>query len=1026
KVFDAGATETGRPYFVMELVRGLPITEYCDARKLGIRERLALVADVCDALQHAHQKGVIHRDIKPSNVLVSEIADRPIVKIIDFGVAKATTARLTEKTVYTEFRQMIGTPEYMSPEQAGHGAEDVDTRTDVYSAGVLLYELLTGATPFDSQRLRSAAYGEIQRIIREEDPPRPSTRITSKPETLGAVAQMRSTPPAKLPGAIRGDLDWIVMKAMDKERARRYDSAGDMSRDIQRFLAGEAVQAAPPGRAYVARKFVRRHRGAVLASGLLLLVLVAGLVGTSLGFFNSEWQRGIAVAEKKRADQKADEALAAEAAASRHAYSASMLSACQAMALNQPSVARGFLDGAPANLRGWEWRVLDSRLDTSVRSLPCAMSGWKAAEDNWAYELIPHPDGRSFFTIRAFEIDAAQRWDAATGNLLARYPRPASSVPSTVSPTRCVLASDGSRLCMFCGRPRSIGAPGVELWNLDTNSSIMRAAVSNVPPGEGLLAVSPDGARVVRCPDRGGLLTLQDVRTGAALATAPRGKASWGVFSPDGKLLVYTDERGNLQLVHGDTLLPVATLGGHKNALHSIVFSADDRFLATASIDTTARIWDLSAEPPSCVVLQHPGQVETVALSADSSIAATMGGDLAIRVWDARTGDMLGLYSTDRLVRGAVMVMPDGRSVAGRERDGTVRFWDITADSTVNLRGHKGYINAALLAEKPGIIVSAAWDGWHGAPGCVRFWDAPTGQEIASIGEPGEVAYTLAVSPDGRCAVASLTRTPGPWTPAPEEGSCRLIIVDLRTAAVRVVPLERINGEHERAYATVFDATGEYFAVGRGGRIEIRRASDGAIVRIRTDGIAPFLRCIAWSPDGRTIACFASSNPSGAIGQREPVLILNADTLATERSFDASSPFCIVFSRDSRTLLSGARDGIVRAYNAATGAQIGAFQAHDRLVSGIAPSPDGTRLATVGGDEGDVIVWDTTTPPPYERVARFHEDGFVGGAVWDSTGTRLIGACDKTIRIWDDTPLRERVAMRQARAAALKTVEPLV
>jgi serine/threonine protein kinase len=191
---------------------------------------------------------------------VTELGDKPLPKIIDFGVAMATTARLTEKTVYTEFRQMIGTPEYMSLEQAGQSADDVDTRTDVYAVGILLYELLTGATPFDSRRLRSAAYGEIQRIIREEDPPRPSTRISDKPETLATVVQLRSTPPTKLSGVIQGELDWIVMKAMEKDRARRYDSAGSMGRDIQRYLAGKAVQAAPPGRAYLVRKFAREQR----------------------------------------------------------------------------------------------------------------------------------------------------------------------------------------------------------------------------------------------------------------------------------------------------------------------------------------------------------------------------------------------------------------------------------------------------------------------------------------------------------------------------------------------------------------------------------------------------------------------------------------------------------------------------------------------------------------------------------------------------------------------------------------------
>jgi serine/threonine protein kinase len=301
KVFDAGATATGRPYFVMELVKGLPATKYCDEEKLGIRERLEIVAIVCDALQHAHQKGVIHRDIKPSNVLVATIDGKVVPKIIDFGIAKATSARLTEKTIFTEFRQMVGTPEYMSPEQAGQSAEDVDTRTDVYAIGVLLYELLTGATPFDSERLRSAAYGELLRIIREEDPPRPSTRISTLAGKIGDVAATRSIQPARLGALIRGELDWIVMRAMEKDRARRYDSAGALGADIRRYLQGEAVLAAPPSRGYQARKFVARNRGAVLATGAVGLALLAGAIGFAWQARNAQRERDAATVERNRA-----------------------------------------------------------------------------------------------------------------------------------------------------------------------------------------------------------------------------------------------------------------------------------------------------------------------------------------------------------------------------------------------------------------------------------------------------------------------------------------------------------------------------------------------------------------------------------------------------------------------------------------------------------------------------------------------------------------------------------------------------
>jgi serine/threonine protein kinase len=289
KVFDGGATDSGRPYFVMELVRGVPITEYADANNLSPQERLELFIPVCHAVQHAHHKGVIHRDIKPSNILVTLHDGKPVPKVIDFGVAKATQSRLTEKTLFTEHKQLIGTPAYMAPEQAELSGLDIDTRADVYALGVLLYELLTGTTPFDATSLLEAGYAEMQRIIREVEPPKPSTRVA----TLGGdiattTAAKRRIEPTRFAPLLRGDLDWMVMKALEKDRTRRYDTAVDFVQDIERHLAGEPVVAAPPSAAYRVRKFVRRNKARVILAASISLCVVAAVGVSTIMWLKTE------------------------------------------------------------------------------------------------------------------------------------------------------------------------------------------------------------------------------------------------------------------------------------------------------------------------------------------------------------------------------------------------------------------------------------------------------------------------------------------------------------------------------------------------------------------------------------------------------------------------------------------------------------------------------------------------------------------------------------------------------------------
>ncbi len=352
RVIDAGATETGRPYFVMELVQGEPIVEYCDKHALTIDERLELFAQVCTAVQHAHSKGIIHRDLKPSNILVGTQDGEPLAKVIDFGIAKATSAKLTDKTLFTEHQQVIGTLQYMSPEQA-EGSLDIDTRTDVYALGVVLYELLTGSPPFDHQTMRDALFSEMQRIIREVDPPKPSTRLHQSADMLATIAARRRVEPKRLGSIVRGELDWIVMKALEKDRARRYETASGLALDIRRYLTGAAVAAAPPSAAYQFKKFVRRNRATVTAGAAVTVALLIGVIAFAWQARVARDQRDLALraqsaeseqrqtADEQRAlaSEQRDRAVNAEAEARKRVDELELVSNFQADMLAQVDAA---------------------------------------------------------------------------------------------------------------------------------------------------------------------------------------------------------------------------------------------------------------------------------------------------------------------------------------------------------------------------------------------------------------------------------------------------------------------------------------------------------------------------------------------------------------------------------------------------------------------------------------------------------------------------------------------------------------
>jgi serine/threonine protein kinase len=472
KVLDAGTTDGGRPFFVMELVKGTPITRYCDEHKLTPRQRLELFVPVCQAIQHAHQKGVIHRDIKPSNVLVALYDDRPVPKVIDFGVAKAAGQALTDKTLMTEFGAVVGTPEYMSPEQASLNNLDIDTRSDVYSLGVLLYELLTGTTPVDRKSLGKAALLEILRIVREVEARKPSAKLSSI-DTLPSVAANRGTEPAKLSRLMKGELDWLVMKALEKDRTRRYETANGLARDIQRYLADEVVEARPPSVGYRVSKFVRRHKGQVIAASLVLLALVGGIVGTTVGLFEAQRQEKIArdeTTEKEKAraaealrvkerDKANDDLNKANDKLTHRLGVSAMALANAAYDSRDFKLAAERLDMVPVEQRGWEWRYLKGQLRGGIFTL----YGHESAVTSATFS----PDGTRIVTGAGGQHEPfeAKVWDARTGMYLFDLKGLPARVEGVNIPVVSVAFSADSKRIVTAG-----GDKTARVWDATTGA----------------------------------------------------------------------------------------------------------------------------------------------------------------------------------------------------------------------------------------------------------------------------------------------------------------------------------------------------------------------------------------------------------------------------------------------------------------------------------------------------------------------------------------------------------------------------
>ena len=711
KVLDAGSTETGRPYFVMELVRGIKITDYCDQNNLPISQRLDLFIKVCQAIQHAHQKGIIHRDIKPSNTLVTLHDGVPVPKVIDFGIAKATEGKLTDATVYTQLHQFIGTPAYMSPEQAEMSGLDIDTRSDIYSLGVLLYELLAGRTPFDASELVASGIDAMRKTIREKEALRPSTKLaTLKGEELTTTAKRRSAEAPRLIHLLKGDLDWIVMKCLEKDRTRRYETANGLVADLKRHLTNEPVVARPPSAAYKFQKAWRRNKVVFTAA---IAIAAALLVGTVV----SAWQANVArraqyaaqraaLAEAQQRDEAQRERDSANAARTEaleqrrvadearrrsdaEAYAADISLAQKALETHNVGQAREILrrhfpkPGAK-DLRGWEWRYLwqKSRGDAPQKLF---------VQTNIAIAAAVSPDGR-WLAIVPYPRGDLSILDISNPNA----PHQIGTVPSPGIPTFDCLALSPVEPLLAWGTYDDwwgTNSHRVHLWNFQTQTNV--ATLQFDSPSMGL-AFSPDGKKLLtrtmqhKMPSE---LILWSCQNGALLERYPAfGSGGSGLgMTPDFSVAIYCGQSNTIRAFDlvGRTNRWAANLPNPDSKLDVVAISPDGRLVASSegTRQPVLRLWDATTGREIAIQPSgHLGSVNMLRFLLDGRTLVSAGEDQTIRLWDVSDPGTLRAKGRPLLGEGggvtSIVAMPDRRSFISTSADGSVHLWD----STVELR----------------------------------------------------------------------------------------------------------------------------------------------------------------------------------------------------------------------------------------------------------------------------------------------------------------------------------------------------